>query len=285
MGVLRVVACTLLSLALLPVLCLAASAGNLAPIEISPGTVGVGVNFGGADVAVRGKAPEGTQLVVKVSSQPETVRLSKKGRVMGIFWMTTERAVVENMPSFYAVYSSQPLETLLDKEEQSRIGVDTECTGLMAQARVVSDSADHGALPADQAQAYVTSLRDMYIKSGRYVPCMSCHRVQPETPAGQSAATQPAQMTVHLTRSDWSLNVKLPADTPLGEYNVTAYYIQGGKVIDSQSATFDVEKVGIVETLGTLATQNGVVYGAMALAIVVATGLTIGFIFPKGGGH
>jgi len=285
MGVLRVAACALLSLTLLAVSWLPASAGDLAPIEISPSVVGVGINFGGADVVVQGKAPEGTQLVVKISSQPDTVKLSKKGRVMGIFWMTTESAVVENMPSFYAVFSSEPLETLLSREEQTRIGVDTECAGLMAQANVVGGSAKGDGLPAEEAQTYVTSLRDMYIKSGRYVTCMSCHRAQPGTVAGHSPTTQPAEMAVQLTQNDWNLRLALPADTPLGVYDVTAYYVRDGKVVDSQSAAFSVEKVGIVETLGTMSTRNAPLYGAMALAIVVVAGLVIGAIFPKGGRH
>jgi hypothetical protein len=262
---------------------LAAGAEERAPISISPSLVEVGLNFGGADVLVEGELPAGTDLIVRVATDSEVVKLSKKGKFLGIFWMTTERAVVENMPSFHAVYSSKPLESLLSKEERSRLGVDAECTEILKQAEVTSD-VDHQELSPEQAHAYAVGLRDMYIKSGRYVPCVSCHR----TPSGVSRVSYqngPGHGMVHIDQNRWSLNLRLPQDTPLGEYDVTAFYVQGGKVVDTQTATFGAAKTGLVRDLGTMATQNAVVYGAMSLGVVVVVGLAIGVVFPKGGRH
>lgn len=258
-------------------------AGSTTSLKIVPGLVGVGINFGGADVLVEGAAPPDAEVIVKISTQPTMVKLSKKGRVMGIFWMTTERAVVENMPAFYALYSSQPPETLLSKEDRIRTGVDAECVGIMSQARVTSDSGERDPLPAQQAQEYVVGLRDLYIKTGRYMPCsMSCHGASPTAAASRSTEKKLKRGAIDLADGGWDLRLRLPADAPLGAYDVTAYYVKGSKMVSSQSGSFSVQKVGLVETLGAMATRNAPAYGALSLVVVVLVGLGIGLVFPKG---
>ena len=259
-----------------------ARAGDPSAVTATPSVVEVGISFGGADLHLEGPVPPGAQVAVKISTRPSAVKLSKKSRVMGIFWMTTERAVVENMPAFHAIYASQPVETLLSREEQIRIGADGECEGIMSQARVISDSPESAPLPPQQAREYVVGLRDMYIKSGRYVPCVSCHRTQLGTSVPHSATAAARWDAVQLGQDRWQLDLRLPSDAPLGDYDVTAYYIQAGKVISSQSTRFSVSKSGLVEVLGSMATRNAPAYGALSLVVVVLAGLTIGFVFPKG---
>jgi hypothetical protein len=229
--------------------------------------------------------PAGAQVIVKVSTPPKSVKLSMKDRVMGLFWMTTERAIVENMPTFFALYSSQPVETLLPKEEQVKHGVDAECSGIMAQARATTDSSHPEPLPPEKAESYVRGLRDLYIKEEKYVPCLSCHRMQPGSGAGLAHGLTggPVGGAVRLSGDTWELDFDLPSDTPLGHYDVTAYYVKDGKVVDSQRAEFSVEKTGLVRTLGTLATENSAVYGVMSLVVLVTVGLVVGLVFPKGG--
>jgi hypothetical protein len=62
--------------------------------------------------------------------------------------------------------------------------------------------------------------------------------------------------------------------------------VRDGQVIESGSATFTVRKVGLVDSLGSMAVDNAAAYGALGLGIIIAVGMTIGFIFPKRrGGH
>ena len=252
-----------------------------AELTVSPEIVAVGINFGGAEVAVNGRAPRDSQVIVKVCTEPSTVKLSKKGRVMGIFWMTTERAVVENMPSFYAVYSSQPVDTLLAKEEQIRLGVDAECTGIMRQATVTADSPDREPLLGAPSQEYISALRDIYIKKGTYSPCVSCHRTASAAAMPQSGPGGPEHGAIVLSNDMWQLRLMLPADTPLGRYEITAYYVAGSRVVSTESAAFTVQKSGLVELLSNMATQNAPAYGAISLLVVVVVGLGIGFVFPR----
>ena len=282
MSVWRLATCPLLAIVPLLFVYSSAQGGTSSEIEITPRTVEVGINFGGADMLIEGPTVPGTEVHVKVFAQPETVKLSKKGRVMGIFWMTTERAVVEYRPAFSALFASQSMETLLSKDDQIRIAADRECIGLMSQARVTSDSADRSPLPAEQSQLYLTGLRDMYIKSGRYVPCVSCHQMRSGDGSARSAAMMPMLGTVDQEKGRWNLRFKLPPDAPLGKYTVEAYYIKKGlQSLDLQTASFEVRKTGLVAFLGTMATEHAPLYGVLMIVTAIFVGLGIGFIFPK----
>ncbi len=271
------------SCALLLACWIPASADSTPTISTMPGLVEVGINFAGANVLVEGRAVEGAQVIVKVSSEPAPVKLSKKGRVMGIFWMTTDTAVVQNMPSFHMIYSSQPLGTLLGKQEQVEIGADAECTSIMSQARVAGGSGRGESISPEQAREYVVALRDIYIKSRKYVPCVSCHSARANSSTAQGAGNELSEGRVSLSNDVWQVSIKLPADAPLGNYDVTAYFVRDKKVVASQSTSFIVQKTGLEQWLGAMAVHNAPVYGLVSVGLVVLAGLCIGLVFPKAG--
>jgi hypothetical protein len=261
-----------------------ARADEEAGVQVSPGTVEVGVNFGGADVTLSGEAPEGTDVVMTVGGPLDSVKLMKKGKVLGLFWMIVDQAEVKNMPTFHVVLSSRPIDEVLSREEQVRLGVDPVASRILDRAEVV-DPDDERPVSAEKAAEFTTALRDIYIKDRRYAPCVSCHLVPPGAGAAHMGAMAPSDGDIRLEDGRWQASVSLPSDAPLGDYSVQVYYVRGGQVVGGDSATFNVKKVGLVDSLGTMAEDNAVLYGAMSLAIAIAIGLTIGFIFPRRGAH
>ena len=255
-------------------------------LSVSPETVEVGINFGGADVTISGTAGEGADVVLAVDGPVDSVKMSKKGKVLGLLWMTVEQAEVQNMPAFHVVYSSTQIDEILSREEQVRRGVDPEATSIMKEAQAV-DPDDESPLSEEKQEEFKSALRDKYIKDGRYAPCVSCHRAQPaEAGAAHMGAMAPSNGAIRLDEDgQWETSVSLPSDAPLGEYSVQAYYVKDGQVVSSDSMSFSVKKVGLVDSLGNMAEDNAALYGAMSLAIAIAIGLTIGFIFPRRGSH
>ena len=84
-------------------------------LVVSPQTVDIGLGFSGADVTIGGTTPEGADVVLVVDGPVDSVKMRKKGKVMGLFWMTVEQAEVEDMPAFHIVRSSEPIEHLLSR--------------------------------------------------------------------------------------------------------------------------------------------------------------------------
>ncbi len=263
----------------------AAWADQALTLDASPNVVDVGLNFAGADVQIYGTALKGTEVVLKVDGPTESVKLNKKGKVLGLFWMTVDQAKVENMPSFHLVRSSEEMDKILSGDEQVRLGVDPMLASIMGQARAVDAGAEAG-LSEGKASEFVAGLRDLYIGSGRYAPCTDCHNTPPGTSVADTGVMVPSDGLIHLADGRWETLVSLPWDAPLGDYTVESYCVRDGQMVGSDSTTFTVRKVGLVDSLGTMANENGVLYGAMSLGIIIAVGMVIGFVFPRGrGGH
>jgi hypothetical protein len=259
----------------------AAGADEEAGLSVSPETVKVGLGFAGADVSISGSAPVGAEIVALIDGPPDSVKIKKQGKVMGLFWMTVEQAKVENVPSFHVVQSSKPVDELLGREEQVRLGVDPAASGVLGQAEAVDP--DGGTpLSGEKQTEFVTALRDMYITDGQYTPWQCYHEAQ----AAECDATAPTGSIVGPDDDGrWETLLSLPSDAPLGDYAVHAYYVKDGEVVMADEATFSVEKAGVVERLGSMAVDNAPLYGAMSLALAIVVGLTIGFVFPRGGSH
>ena len=256
-------------------------------VYVSPETIAIGLNFDGADVSIGGMAPEGADVVLTVDGPPESVKLKKKGKVLGLLWMTVDQAEVENMPAFHVVHSSRQMDELLGIEERVRLGVDPTSISILSEARAI-DPDDESPLSEEKQAEFIAALRDEYIKDGRYAPCASCHRVEPAAAGAppHTGAMAPGDGVIRLAEDGrWETSISLPSDAPLGDYSVRVYYVRSGQEVASDSTTFSVRRVGLVDWLGTMAEDNAVVYGAMSLAIAVAVGLTIGFIFPRRGSH
>jgi uncharacterized protein (TIGR02186 family) len=274
-----VIAAVLLS-ALFAATSVVARAGAEPSLSVSPETVKVGLDFGGAEVSIYGSAPGGAEIVVVVDGPPDSVKMNKKGKVMGVVWMTVDQAKVENVPTFHVIQSSKPVDVILGREEQVRLGVDPAASLIMNEAQAV-DAAQGSPLAEEKATEFVSALRDMYIRDGRYTPWVCYH----EAEAAECDATPSGGIIRLDDGGDWETFMSLPSDAPLGDYSVQAYYVRDGEVVGSDATTFNVEKVGVVDSLGTMSKDNAPLYGAMSLAIAVAMGLTIGFVFPRRGGH
>jgi hypothetical protein len=250
-------------------------------VVVSPETINVGLSFSGADVTISGTTPEGADVVLVVNGPLDAVKLRKEGKVMGLFWMTVDQAEVEGMPAFHEVLSSQPIEHLLSREQQVSLGVDPESSDILGQAEAVNPN-DESPLSGEKQTEFVTALRDVYITEGQYTPWRCYH----ETEAADCDATAPTGAIIRPdNESHWETSLSLPADAPPGDYSVRTYYVKDSQVVKSDAATFSVEKAGLVNALGSMAEDNAVLYGAMSIAIVIAAGLTIGFVFPRRGGH
>jgi hypothetical protein len=251
-------------------------------LSISPETVQVGLNFAGSDVAISGSGPAGTEVILTVDGPPDSVKMKKMGKVMGLFWMTVDQAKVQNVPSFHVVLSSKQVDELLSREEQVELGVDPAATAILSEARVVGAS-NGSPLPEEKAAEFASALRDTYIKDGRYAPCVSCHSVPLEDRTAHMNAMPSSNGVTCLEDGRWDTSVNLESDAALGDYSVRVYYVEDGQVVRSDAATFTVKKVGMVEWLGSMAQDNAALYASMSLGIVIAVGMLIGYVSRRRG--
>jgi uncharacterized protein (TIGR02186 family) len=212
-------------------------------IEITSGFSGAelllfgAVNEKGDAVAVvRGPTAPGGGLV------GSTVEVRQKTRNFGI-WMSGPYVRFENVPGFYAIAASRPLEEILtfDMLDRYQLGLgELKLPATVATAPNISD--------------YASALLRIRQHLGLYTD-----KVGHISFIGD-----------RLFRTSFAF----PSTVPTGIYNVDVYLVRDGKIVDAQSFPLLVNRAGFSADIYNFAHRNGLAYGVIA----VLTALIFGWI-------
>ena len=218
-------------------------------LGLSQNEVAITANFDGSRILVFGAIkretpiPEGPPLevVVTVSGPSKPVTVRRKERVFGI-WVNTDSVLVDSAPSFYAVATSGPLDTVLKDVEDLRHQVSIE--------RAIRSVG--AAMHIREAQAFADAVVRIREKNGLYKIVENSVAVD--------------EQTLFRTAID------MPANLTEGEYSTRIFLTRDGNVISIYETTIDVRKVGLERWLYNLSRQQPFLYGLMSLAIAIAAG-------------
>ncbi len=212
-------------------------------------------NFTGAEFVVYGTietpdafvgaADRDIVIVVRGPRGPTTVR--KRGRVSGV-WLNTDSATFEDVPGFYFLASTAPLDAVAAPSVLKRKGI-----GLANQDW-------HGPDRRDAGEFQKALIR------GR-----TADKLFVEEPGG-------VEMN---GASLFQARIIMPASVPVGDYTVEAYLFRNGQEISAYSATLVIDKLGIERTLYNFATRSSLFYAMAAILIAVMMGLGAAFVFRE----
>ena len=179
----------------------------------------------------------GFDVVVVVEGPRQTVAVWRKERRAGI-WMNVASSVMESVPSFYAVASTRPLETILTPEADAEHRIST-------RQAIRADLAPENALFAE-ALMRIRERSEQFLELGRYV---------------------------HVDRDIlFRTVVRLPANLTEGGYTTRMYLIENGAVVSQYRTVIFVRKDGIERWLHQMAYDQPLLYGLLALAIALGAG-------------
>ncbi len=218
-------------------------------LGLSQDRVAITANFDGSEILIFGAVkreapiPPGPPLEVIVAvagpSSPVTVR--RKEKRLGI-WVNTDSVLVDLAPSFYAVATSSPLNSILSDVEDLRHRVSIErairSVGAAMHIRGAQDFADA-----------VVRIRE---HEGLY-------SIRENTVAVD-------EQTLFRTSID------MPADLTEGDYVARILLTRGGEVVSQFETVIDVRKVGLERFLFNMSRQQPVWYGLMSLVIAISAG-------------
>jgi uncharacterized protein (TIGR02186 family) len=216
--------------------------------------IGIDSTYAGDTVSVSGRAEPGAYIVVKVSSPPASLKLSRKGRV-GPIWMNVSEVEFDHAPAFYQINCTETLNPVLPPELMADLGLGYE--GLKSGMAVTP--------PSEDTPANFKEFVGLKESQGLY-------HVQP-----RSVKVDPEG--VFHTVFSW------PTNAPPGPYTVTVYEIRDGKVIGQADSVVRLEKVGFTRWLADMARTNGALYGLLAVLSALGAGLVVGFLFKGAKGH
>lgn len=212
--------------------------------------VDVTIRYRGQEVQLFGEVQPGADVLIQVISPLETVKVHKKGKVLGFLWMNVKQAEISNVPGAYQEISSSTLDRL-SPDIQELTQVDGRYRFVREMARVS---------PADED---VPLFLDGYIKVKEEQKLYAYREKAVDIIKGR------------LFRAEF----QLPSRAPIGEYRLEIYTIKGNQLVGHGTATLRVEQIGIQQWITQMAKHHGGLYGFVAVAIALMAGFGVGLIF------
>ncbi|MBR1121700.1 TIGR02186 family protein [Bradyrhizobium lablabi] len=231
-------------------------------VSVSNHRVTVTPNYSGEELVLfgsvekDGNTPPGRNaydLVVTVSGPRMDLVTRRKERKFGI-WINTDSRQFLKVPSYLAVFSNRPLEQIASPEVQRRQQVGLN--NVLLTQRVGPDYAD--VVPEDAFRSAFVRLRKQH---GLY--------------------RQETSAVTFLTPTLFRTGIPLPAEVPIGTYNVDIKLFADGVLVTRTETAFEIVKVGFEQFVANAARNNGFVYGLVTAMMALMTGWMASIVFRK----
>jgi uncharacterized protein (TIGR02186 family) len=257
----RRIAIGLAGLALSALLTTAAGAEHLI-VSVSNHRVTVTPNYTGEELVLFGAIERDADtpvsrgsydIVVTIAGPRTTMVTRRKARVFGI-WVNADSREFLNVPSYLAVFANQPLYAIAtpDVLRRQQLGIDN----IILTQRVGSDVADVVADdPFRRAFVRLREERGLYRESPNAV--------------------------TFITATLFRTGIPLPAEVPIGTYNVEIKLLANGAAIAHTETAFEVAKVGFEQFVANAARNASLGYGLVTAAMALMTGWFASIVFRK----
>jgi uncharacterized protein (TIGR02186 family) len=202
--------------------------------------------------AARRRTPN-YDLVVTVTGPKQTMVTRRKERVLGI-WTNVASRTFENAPSYLAVLSNRPFEAITDLETRQRMQIGLE--NVLLRQRIDGVAID---APAD----------DIFRTS--FVRLKMEHRLY----------SQMANGVTLLTPTVFRASIALPAEAPVGNYDVDIKVFADGTMVARAASAFEIVKVGFEQFVVTAARDYSLLYGIATAMMAMFTGWFASVVFRR----
>jgi uncharacterized protein (TIGR02186 family) len=209
--------------------------------DLSSHLIAITSGFTGSSVVLFG-ATEGRGDIIAVVRGPEReMTVWRKGKVAGI-WVNAESVVFGNVPSFYTVAASRPIEEIVAPGPAALYRIGTGNLKLQAKPPATPEEAARfgAALVAEQK------------RDGLFA----------------SETGKIAFLGERLFRT----TIGFPANVPTGTYIVEVFLVRDRDVVSGQTTPLVVSKVGLDAAVSDFATRQSAAYGAIAVVTAVVAG-------------
>ncbi len=228
--------------------------------DVSQRNVEIAYSFTGADLLLfgailypRGRVPESderTDVVIVVKGPTQSIMVRQKEKVAGL-WINAARLRYRSAPSFYAIVSSRPIDTLVDDRTRAiyELGLDS------LQLSPASNA------PLAEQERFERGLVDLKERSGLYVD---------------------APRAVEITDGVlYRARVNIPARVPVGRFTAETFLIRDGRVLAAATRGIDIRKSGFERYVARAAERSSVLYGIAAVVLSVGLGWFAGWAFRR----
>ena len=231
-------------------------------VSISNQRVTVTPNYSGEELVLFGSVEKdgstpadrtSYDLVVTVLGPRANMVTFRKERRFGI-WVNTDYRQFLQVPTYLALFANRPFDTITTPEiaRRQQLGLDN----VMLTQRVGIDYAD--VVPHDPFRRAFIRLHE---QRGLY---------REDTAA-----------VTFLTPTLFRTSIPLPAEVPIGTYDIEIKLFANGAFLTKTNTTFEIVKVGFEQFVATSARQNGFIYGLATVAMALMSGWAASIVFRK----
>ena len=216
--------------------------------------------YHGSTVSVRGISEPDVDLIIKITSPEGHQVLKQKGKVAGVLWMNVGKLKFEQTPNFYEVFSTKKVEDMLSREEMEKYVIGYPALAKHVEITPVANEEekakwfDEFVKFKEESKVYVTSF-------------------------GKIETTMNAD-----GKQEYYILTEWPYQAQPGDYLVSVYAVKDNKVIEQAQSKVNVEQVGMVKTLATMAKNSPAIYGFLSIGVALGAGFGVSMVFRKGGG-
>jgi uncharacterized protein (TIGR02186 family) len=209
--------------------------------DLSTHIIGITSGFTGESVVLFG-ATDGPGDIVAVVRGPEReVVVWRKDKVAGI-WVNAESVTFANVPSFYAVAASRPLDEIVGPGTAALYRIGTANLKLRANPPV----------PPDRARRFTEALIETQERAGVFVPSIG--------------------KVSFLGERLFRATLSFPSNVPTGTYLVEIFLVRERDVVGGQTTPLVVSKIGVDAAVSDFATREAAIYGAIAVLTAAVAG-------------
>jgi uncharacterized protein (TIGR02186 family) len=195
----------------------------------------------------------GYDVVATVTGPRQNLVTFRKDRVLGI-WVNVDSRVFENAPAYLVVLANRPLDAITNAETLRRLQIGLDNTVLFQRAAVtIADSARD-----DPFRVNFLKLRSRH---GLY--------------------REEANGVTFLTPALYRASVPLPAEAPIGNYEVDVKLFVDGAMIARTNTAFEVYKSGFEQVVTQAALNHGAFYGLATALLALTTGWLASVVFRR----
>ena len=231
-------------------------------VSVSNHRVTVTPNYSGEELVLFGSVerdakslPDHTDydIVVTVSGPRADMVTRRKERKLGI-WVNTDSREFIQVPAYLGIFSNRPIDAIAptDVQRRQQLGLDN----ILLPQKIGHDVAN--IVASDPFRFAFTRLRS---ENGLY--------------REQSGAVTFLTPTLFRTGSP------LPAEVPIGAYNVDIKLLASGVLVAKTETAFEIVKVGFEQFIANSARQHGLLYGLATALMALMTGWLASVVFRR----
>ncbi len=220
-------------------------------VDLSLPRVSITSAFQGESILLFGMFDPPGEIVVVVAGPPARETVLRKQRFLGL-WLNTGRQSFDDVPAYYAIAASQPLQRLLARGAGGEI---LSLEDRLASVRPVRERAP------EQLAQYRGGLVEVKRREGLYPAAIG-------------------QVTIQAGRL-FRVDLPFPSRLPEGVYEIRTYLLRDGKIVAAVSRPLPVGKVGFSAQLAGWASHDGALYGLGAILLALVAGWLGGAIVRR----